>query len=813
MEDACRTMLHVDAITNDVNDDDAVDDDDENEGGGERNNVSFVVAGGMSELVGLLGGRFADNAGVMEAVCQLLCNFSGPRMATFVELEGMVPLVSLLRGTLKSHAGVMKQACHFVIRACLYGVVREAAICSFFSAGGIPPLADLLRGELNRNVDVMQNACGAVNCSISDAVCSQEAFATAGGIASLLALLRGELAGNGGVVQEVCSVLASSYPGATPDVRKADFCDNGGILTVVGLLHGMLMNDSNVIVQATQALSAFMRDDEHNVIEFSSAGGIPHLIALLRGALKDDKIACEQVCTLIGDILINDTTKSEFLGAGGLPPLVEVLRGPLNDVEDVQRWACRAIRKTGATDAFVALGGLTLLIALLKKQLNDNTVESVARLLLNVTVDEPCRLVFAAAGGVFPMFSSLERIDVLVPPVLTNVEGITVHAGTRGSGIRLLYCGRMLEWGGSCGPDDGPQCPSCAQSQGSFDYRVYGASCNGCHNDIIGARFRCKRCPKFDACGDCAVKAAGSGVVNGALLHDASHPLHLSLFPQSWYTEDIAALRSRFSPYSSEADVSSVVLGGTRKYSLPVLAAAVLAPLSPLIRLHPDGSYMPNRIHTLAQAGDVAGLRWLLDHGLPPWVMLSAVAPLQNRHSDFKWIQPAFPLSAALWEPRLSDLARGKVVALLLSLAAGESPWPSPPCPAPSALPLVLSHALMVAANTGRLSVVATLLTRFPAADPAWEQQVALKMAAREGWADVVALLLKDPRVDPTVDSQDPLMKAVVRGQIEVVRVLLADARVDLLAKSSEAVFLAELAGHTELLALLRADPRVQAAQ
>jgi hypothetical protein len=63
--------------------------------------------------------------------------------------------------------------------------------------------------------------------------------------------------------------------------------------------------------------------------------------------------------------------------------------------------------------------------------------------------------------------------------------------------------------------------------------------------------------------------------------------------------------------------------------------------------------------------------------------------------------------------------------------------------------------------------------------DPGVRKNKAIRDAAKNGHADVVALLLDDSRVDPGAKNNRAIRDAAENGHADVVELLAADPRVD----------------------------------
>ncbi len=94
------------------------------------------------------------------------------------------------------------------------------------------------------------------------------------------------------------------------------------------------------------------------------------------------------------------------------------------------------------------------------------------------------------------------------------------------------------------------------------------------------------------------------------------------------------------------------------------------------------------------------------------------------------------------------------------------------------------SFVLREAASANNLDVVAALIAD-GRADPADQDNSAIKMAAMNGFYDMVKLLLADPRT--VMDSRNNILgTAIVNGQVDVMQLLLDSPKVDPMANIAE---------------------------
>jgi hypothetical protein len=71
------------------------------------------------------------------------------------------------------------------------------------------------------------------------------------------------------------------------------------------------------------------------------------------------------------------------------------------------------------------------------------------------------------------------------------------------------------------------------------------------------------------------------------------------------------------------------------------------------------------------------------------------------------------------------------------------------------------------------------LLLGDPRVDPSSWDNASIRLASRNGHAEIVQMLLEDPRVDPTVRDNEALRRAQDRNHPQVMKVLLNDPRVN----------------------------------
>ncbi|KAJ3216392.1 hypothetical protein HDU67_009527 [Dinochytrium kinnereticum] len=135
-----------------------------------------------------------------------------------------------------------------------------------------------------------------------------------------------------------------------------------------------------------------------------------------------------------------------------------------------------------------------------------------------------------------------------------------------------------------------------------------------------------------------------------------------------------------------------------------------------------------------------------------------------------------------------------------------------------------IEDKLLMACVSGESETVDRLITESPDLDPSFGTDLAFRVSARLGHADVVRVLLRHPKVDPGVLENTALRHACRAGNVAIVEILIGDARVDPSVRENEALRLAcdlkvkqVVVSHTQVVAnpalqiarLLLRDPRV----
>ncbi len=106
------------------------------------------------------------------------------------------------------------------------------------------------------------------------------------------------------------------------------------------------------------------------------------------------------------------------------------------------------------------------------------------------------------------------------------------------------------------------------------------------------------------------------------------------------------------------------------------------------------------------------------------------------------------------------------------------------------------SELLLNSCNYGNLQGVQLALDK--GADPSYNYNWALRLAAHNGHKEIVELLLNDKRVDPSPLDNMTIRMASRYGHVEVVKILLKDGRVDPSASNNYAIKWASAGEHKE---------------
>ena len=108
------------------------------------------------------------------------------------------------------------------------------------------------------------------------------------------------------------------------------------------------------------------------------------------------------------------------------------------------------------------------------------------------------------------------------------------------------------------------------------------------------------------------------------------------------------------------------------------------------------------------------------------------------------------------------------------------------------------SHALSMACENNHLEVVKLLITD-PRIDPSVNNEL-IRVATDMGYIKIITLLMADQRVDPSAKNQAALMRAIKMGRSDVVNLLLTDSRVNPAVKNQVALVKATRAGYVDIV-------------
>ncbi|MDB6096939.1 MAG: hypothetical protein JWM09_1217 [Francisellaceae bacterium] len=114
---------------------------------------------------------------------------------------------------------------------------------------------------------------------------------------------------------------------------------------------------------------------------------------------------------------------------------------------------------------------------------------------------------------------------------------------------------------------------------------------------------------------------------------------------------------------------------------------------------------------------------------------------------------------------------------------------------------------LINACLNGDLAEVNRLLAQ--GEDVTAQNNYALRVAAANGYLEVVNRLLAEPGVDATANSNEAIRWAASNGHLSVVNRLLEVSKVDITANNNEAIRMAAFCGHLEVVNRLLAVPGV----
>lgn len=271
-------------------------------------------------------------------------------------------------------------------------------------AGCIPKLVALIGAPGSEQTQVTLNATGAL-CNLADSPLNRCAITQAGAVESLLRLLQCPI-GN-----EVTAVAAGTLrnlsidnqPG-TESVRLA-----GGIPHLVKLLRAGPEEDATL--QAAGALCN-IADSEENRDAIREAGGICPLVNLLVNS-SDMEMPSVAAGALRNLAASNPANATAIVDAGGVPPLVTLLSaGPEEEVTLQALCALSNLAECwpGSRTAIRNIGGIPLIVGLLQNGPGrEQVVTFAAAAAQNVlSRDTPNCQAFAKAGGIPMLLELLE---------------------------------------------------------------------------------------------------------------------------------------------------------------------------------------------------------------------------------------------------------------------------------------------------------------------------------------------------------------------------------------------------------------------
>ncbi|KAJ3144133.1 hypothetical protein HK101_002789 [Irineochytrium annulatum] len=116
------------------------------------------------------------------------------------------------------------------------------------------------------------------------------------------------------------------------------------------------------------------------------------------------------------------------------------------------------------------------------------------------------------------------------------------------------------------------------------------------------------------------------------------------------------------------------------------------------------------------------------------------------------------------------------------------------------------NHAILLSSFHGHESVVRMLLDS-GRVDPSVNEDDAIAFACKRGHANILQMLLEDPRCDPSSDQDYALRVSSELGHVECVKILLRTGRVNVRAMDDLPLCLAAMQGRTEVVKLLLGDP------
>ena len=227
----------------------------------------------------------------------------------------------------------------------------------------------VMRGDLALNPIVMKTACDAVRGH------TVNEFVDAGGLPLLVALLNGPLAGNGSVLVAACGAVAAIT--AMP-LNSETFADAGGLATLKTVLDTAWENEfgdvwiddvRTAVFKAVAVATASTRVAARFVIDADGLGALyRRFVSCIRPPPHSERppmspMVVLAACEAVRSVIRSTTTSQEaFVGLGGLTILVELLRGTHRGDVGIMHMACEltfiATGMPDHRDAFRAAGGV-----------------------------------------------------------------------------------------------------------------------------------------------------------------------------------------------------------------------------------------------------------------------------------------------------------------------------------------------------------------------------------------------------------------------------------------------------------------------
>ena len=237
----------------------------------------------------------------------------------------------------------------------LRGLLESAAVA-------VATSAPVTAGAFSVVPDVKAAAASRAQAHARD---EAERAITSRSAAGLAAALGGRLKDDAALMMRVLETVVELNG---TNANQVSFAAAGGIPRLVALLRGELVGNADVMKWACRAVANETCNNEANQFSFAAAGGIPRLVALLRGGLAGNADVMKWLCCVVADVTLDDANAASFAVVGGIPPLVALLGGALAGNADVIKWACWAVRHLTANNdahaaSFAAAGGIPPLTA------------------------------------------------------------------------------------------------------------------------------------------------------------------------------------------------------------------------------------------------------------------------------------------------------------------------------------------------------------------------------------------------------------------------------------------------------------------